>query len=272
LIIFPNCKVNLGLNILNKRPDGYHNLQTVFYPVRLQDALEIITEPEPAKTAAFTVSGIALDIKAEDNICAKAYALLKKDFPQLPAIRLHLHKVIPSGAGLGGGSADGAAALLLLNKKYGLGLSGRQLMDYALQLGSDCPFFVVNKPCFATGRGEVLAEIDLDLSAYKIVIVNPGIYVSTAAAFAGLQVNTEVPDMAAVISGPVEAWKDNLTNDFEAGIFAQYPEIRAIKEQLYSQGAVYASMSGTGSTVYGIFRKEAEVLNAFPSSCFFRIV
>ena len=164
MILFPNAKINLGLNIIRKRADGYHDLETVFYPIVVQDALEIIKNENSNEEVSISFSGILVNGKTEDNLCLKAYRLLKKDLPQLPAVKIHLHKTIPAGCGLGGGSADGACMLMLLNQKFSLGLSTQQLLDYALQLGSDCPFFIINKPCFATGRGESLEPISIDLS------------------------------------------------------------------------------------------------------------
>jgi len=181
MLSFPNCKINLGLHILGKRDDGFHNLETVFYPVPFKDALELI--PSTNTGIEFTATGLAVDGNAADNLCAKAYHLLKKDFPEIPTIKIHLHKAIPLGAGLGGGSADAAFMLKLLNEKFKLNLSTDQLINYALQLGSDCPFFIINKPCLATGRGEMLEEIAVDLSAYKIVLINPGIHINTGWAF-----------------------------------------------------------------------------------------
>jgi 4-diphosphocytidyl-2-C-methyl-D-erythritol kinase len=266
VIVFPNCKINLGLHIIRKRPDGFHDLETLFYPVFLQDALEIITS-ESAVAVQFTQSGIAIE-NTPDNICLKAYYLLKKDFPQLPSIQMHLHKAIPIGAGLGGGSADGAFTLLLLNNKYNLQLTEPQLITYALQLGSDCPFFIKNKPCLGGGRGEDLQELPLDLSAYKIVIVNPGIHVNTGWAFSQLQPASPALALAEVVQKPIPEWKQYLVNDFEKPIFTHYPQIQACKETLYNMGAVYASMSGSGSTVYGLFNKEKELSFSFPAHYF----
>ena len=186
MIVFPNCKINLGLKILGKRDDGFHNLETVFYPIPFKDALEIIANTQNKNGVEFTGTGLAVDGEAIDNLCVKAYQLLKNDFPQLPAVKIHLHKAIPMGAGLGGGSADAAFMLRLLNEKFNLNLSTPQLLNYALQLGSDCPFFISNKPCMATGRGEVLEEVAVDLSAYKIVLINPGIHINTGWAFSQL--------------------------------------------------------------------------------------
>jgi 4-diphosphocytidyl-2-C-methyl-D-erythritol kinase len=258
MIVFPNCKINLGLHILQKRTDGFHDLETVFYPIALQDALEVVQNPSPTPTIQFNTTGLKIDSSAEDNICFNAYQLLKKDFPELPAIKMHLHKVIPSGAGLGGGSSDGAFTLLLLNKKFSLGLSEEQLLNYALQLGSDCPFFIKNKPCYATGRGERLEEIELDLSHYKIVLINPRIHIHTGKAFSKITPCHQRTSIKEIIQQPIGKWKDLLKNDFEEVVFAEYPEVKTIKEELYKQGAVYASMSGSGSSIYGLFHKNTE--------------
>lgn len=258
MIVFPNCKINLGLHILQKRADGFHDLETVFYPIALQDALEIVQSPSPVPTIQFNTTGLKIDSSAEDNICFKAYQLLKRDFPQLPAIKMHLHKAIPSGAGLGGGSSDGAFTLLLLNKKFNLGLSAEQLINYALQLGSDCPFFIKSKPCYATGRGERLEEIELDLSHYKIVLVNPQIHIHTGKAFSKIIPSNQRTSIKEIIQQPIEKWKELLKNDFEEVVFSEHPQVKTIKEKLYKQGAVYVSMSGSGSSVYGLFNKDAE--------------
>lgn len=277
MIVFPNCKINLGLHILNKREDGYHNLETVFYPLQWRDALEVVRGDDGRQTAddsaathnspltthiSFSSTGLLIAGDEKNNLCIKAYHLLKKDFPALPPVQMHLHKAIPTGAGLGGGSADGAFALKLLNDKFQLGLSTQQLIDYALHLGSDCPFFIINKPCFATGRGELLETVELDLSAYKFAIVNPGIHVNTGWAFANLSGRSKRPDseqktdLKHIIQQPISTWKDQLTNDFEEPVSKAHPEIASIKQQLYDAGAVYASMTGSGSTVFGIFEKE----------------
>lgn len=268
MIVFPNCKINLGLNITRKREDGFHDLETVFYPIYIKDALEVIQQPDANALTTFSQSGITIEGNANDNLCLKAYHLLKKDFPQLPNIQLHLHKVIPMGAGLGGGSSDGAFTLKLLNQKFQLGLSVEQLIDYALQLGSDCPFFIINQPCFATGRGEFLQKINVDLSAYHFIIVNPGIHVNTSWAFTQLTPQLTGQSISDIITQPVNNWRDVLINDFERPVFEKYPEIKAIKEKLYEAGAVYASMSGSGSTVYGIFTTKPTLDNSFPAHYF----
>ncbi|WP_462263062.1 4-(cytidine 5'-diphospho)-2-C-methyl-D-erythritol kinase [Ferruginibacter sp.] len=270
MIVFPNCKINLGLHILSKRQDGFHNLETVFYPIALKDALEII--PSPASSIEFTGSGLTVDGKEDDNICIKAYQLLKRDFPQLPFIKMHLHKAIPMGAGLGGGSADGAFTLQLLNTKFNLGLSLQQLIDYALQLGSDCPFFIINKPCYATGRGELLEGIDITLADYKIAIVNPGIHVNTGWAFSQITPAEPHKKIKEIIAQPIASWKAELINDFEAPVFEKYTEIKNIKEAMYNEGAVYAAMSGSGSTVYGIFEKQISLPSFIDKNYFVKII
>ena len=270
MIVFPNCKINLGLHILQKRTDGFHNLETVFYPIALHDALELIQNPSPTTDIEFTTSGLEIPSTIEQNICVKAYRLLKKDKPELPAIRMHLHKVISSGAGLGGGSSDGAFALTLLNKKFNLGLSEDQLLQYALQLGSDCPFFIKNQPCFATSRGEMLEELQLNLSGYQIVLVNPNIHINTGQAFSKVTPRSDRTSIRDIIHQPIAQWKETLKNDFEEGVFSEYPQIKIIKEQLYQQGAVYASMSGSGSTVYGLFNTHTQPQFDFPAHYFIK--
>lgn len=255
MVAFPNCKINLGLNILQKREDGYHNIETVFFPLSLRDVLEIVTAKNNTQ---FTNTGIKAG-KAEDNLCLKTYYLVKKDYPQLPEINMHLHKAIPIGAGLGGGSADAAFTLSLLNKKYELNIPDSKLFDYALQLGSDCPFFLLNKPCLASGRGEKMEEFVLSLSAYKILIVNPGIHVNTKEIFQQIKPAFPSKKIKEIIQQPIETWKSTLTNDFEKVVFSLHPEIKKIKENLYMHKAIYASMTGTGSTVFGIFRKEDKI-------------
>jgi len=273
VIVFPNCKINLGLRILSKRTDGYHDLETVFYPLSFYDALEVIPDEVKdlnASRVLFSNSGLSINGNTNDNLCIKAYNLLKKDFPQLAGIQMHLHKAIPSGAGLGGGSADAAFTLKLLNEKFNLALSTDQLINYALQLGSDCPFFIINKPCFATGRGEILEPATIDLSAYKFIIINPGIHISTTNAFSGITPALPAKSVKEIIQQPIETWKNELINDFEKTIFSQHPEIAMIKKKLYDDGALYSSMSGSGSTVYGIFEKDNDTKFHFPSNYFIK--
>ena len=272
MLTFPNCKINLGLNILRKRSDGFHDLETIFYPIALNDVLEIVPSPIDQRSplndhqdARFTTSGLVIDGEEKDNLCIKAYRLLKKDFPQLPAVHMHLHKHIPMGAGLGGGSSDGAFTLALLNKKFNLGISREQLPAYALQLGSDCPFFLHNKPCYATGRGETLEDIALDLSRYSFLLVNPGIHINTGWAFSNIiPHDAKQSQLKEAIQEPISDWKHHLVNDFEKPVFDLYPEIKAIRDTLYEKGALYAAMSGSGSTVFGIFEQPVSI--GFPES------
>ncbi|WP_026752159.1 4-(cytidine 5'-diphospho)-2-C-methyl-D-erythritol kinase [Sediminibacterium sp. C3] len=249
MVVFPNCKINLGLHITGKRPDGFHSLETVFYPVALTDMLEMIT----ADAVSFQSTGLHIPGATDNNLCLKAYHILKNDFPDLPPVQMHLHKIIPMGAGLGGGSADGAFALQLINNKYKLGLSTEQLIAYAAKLGSDCPFFILNQACYATGRGEILQPVSLDLSGWYFVLVNPSIHVNTKWAFEQITPGPSGKDLLAIIQSPVDEWKDSLSNDFEAPIAKAYPAIQEIKDQLYALGASYAAMSGSGSTLFGLF-------------------
>jgi 4-diphosphocytidyl-2-C-methyl-D-erythritol kinase len=255
MIAFPHCKINLGLSIIAKRADGYHELETVFYPVALQDMVEIVHSNNTSSEIQFSNTGLAIPGDETNNLCIKAYHLLKKDFPSIPAIKMHLHKHIPMGAGLGGGSSDGSAVLRLLNQQFNLGLSVTQLVAYAAQLGSDCPFFIYDNPCHATGRGELLSPIPCNLSDYTIVLVHPEIHVSTAWAFGQLTPHAKEKSIATIVSQPMETWKEELINDFEAPIFVAHPYLAKIKAELYQQGAIYASMSGSGSSLFGLFPK-----------------
>lgn len=264
MVLFPNCKINLGLLVAGKRPDGYHDLETIFYPVPLRDAAEIITCSSKKDHPGFelTITGTDIPGDPSTNLCTKAWQLIKNDFPQIPAVRIHLHKAIPIGAGLGGGSSDGAFTLILLNEKLKLNLTTEKLLNYALQLGSDCPFFILNKPCYATGRGEVMEEISVGLEEYQFVIINPEIHISTADAFRGLSASEkELSSLKKIIAHPVNTWKDNLLNEFEDPIFKKFPVLKDIKQMLYDSGADYASMSGTGSSIYGIFHNSKKTAN-----------
>lgn len=264
MVHFPNAKINLGLRVLAKREDGYHNLETVFYPVAVRDAIEVV---EGGTDIEFTQSGHAVAGDPEKNLCLKAYRMLKQDYPPVPPCKIHLHKAIPERGGLGGGSADGSFTLMLLNKKFRLGIEQKKLQQYALQLGSDCPFFILNRPCHATGRGEILEPVTTDLSSYHILIVNPGISIETGKAFS--MIPPAADDrllLKDALQQPVEKWKDHVFNDFEAYAFHAFPEIADIKEKMYRAGALYASLSGSGSSVYGIFRERRET--SFPPGYF----
>jgi len=249
MIVYPNAKINIGLNVLEKQADGYHELSSVFYPVNeLSDMLEIL----PAKHFSFSSSGIA--IPGNSNICVKAFELLKSDF-DITNVIMHLHKQIPIGAGLGGGSADGAFALKALNEIFRLELSIIELEDYALQLGADCPFFIDNTPKYVTGKGGKMKEIDLDLSVYELKFVFPELHISTTEAYGGVMPKQPETNLLDLISKPIENWKTTVKNDFEVSAFEKHPQLEKIKEKLYADGAIYASMTGSGSVIYGLFRR-----------------
>jgi len=255
MIQFSPCKINLGLSILAKRADGFHALETVFYPLALQDIVEVV----PAKLFTFSHTGISIPGEASTNLCVKAYHLLKADFPQISDVKIHLHKNIPMGAGLGGGSGDGTTVLILLNQLFELNLTQKQLIEYAARLGSDCPFFIFNEACHATGRGEILEPTSIDLSSYTIALVHPGIHIATSWAFQQLSPCVKEKSIATIIKQPMNTWKSELINDFEAPVFKAHPSLEAFKNNLYSQGAIYASMSGSGSSLFGIFPKGTKI-------------
>ena len=278
MVTFPNCKINLGLRILQKRADGFHDLETVFYPLAFSDALELIRSDGTAGSLEYSQTGLPVSGNTEDNLCVKAWQLLKQDFPQLPAAKMYLHKVLPMGAGLGGGSADGAFALKLINEKFGLNLGRDQLLKYAVELGSDGPFFIINKPCLARGRGEILEEAGIDLAAYTIVLINPGIHVNTGWAFRVLDAvadpvqEKDKRPLTDILAEPIENWRHGLENDFEIPVFEKYPEIKMIKEELYAKGALYSAMSGSGSTVFGIFNGAVDSKLFAGSNYFVKVV
>lgn len=248
MISFPNAKINLGLHITSKRKDGYHEIETCMYPVPLCDALEMIIDRNPN----WNSTGLHIPGDSKDNLILKAEKLLRKDFPGLPNLNIHLHKNIPMGAGLGGGSADGAFALRLMNNLFDLHLDNFFLEEYAAQLGSDCPFFIENAPAIARGRGELLEPITLSLKGVHLVLINPGIHVGTKEAYAGVIPTPPKVKLEEVLADR-SRWKTELVNDFEPSVFETFPEIREIKEKMYSSGAFYAAMSGSGSSVFGLF-------------------
>ena len=271
MITFPIAKINLGLNVVEKRPDGYHNLETVFYPVQIQDALEIFEmAPDfPSEVDCdLKVTNIHIDGDEQRNLIVRAYQLLKRDFPQMPRIHAHLYKGIPTQAGMGGGSSDCAYTIRLLNEMFTLGLSDEQMIQYAARLGADCAFFILSRPAYAEGIGELLQPISLNLSSYYIGIVRPNIPVSTREAFSLIKPQKPAKCCRDVVMQPVETWRDELTNDFEQSVFALHPEIGAIKEQLYGLGATYAAMSGSGSAVFGLFQQEVDLAAHFPKDVF----
>jgi 4-diphosphocytidyl-2-C-methyl-D-erythritol kinase len=250
MINFPNAKINIGLNITERRPDGYHNLETVFYPVKINDVLEIIE----SDVLGFESSGLPIPGRMEDNLCVKAWHLLKKDH-NVPPVKIHLHKHIPIGAGLGGGSSDAAFFIRLMNESFGIGLTVAQMEDYARALGADCAFFVEGKPVFAYEKGDRFKPVNLDLSACKIVLVMPPAHVSTSEAYRGVRPAAAATSLQELVNLPITEWKKYIKNDFEESIFKNHSVIRGVKAGLYEAGALYASMSGSGASVFGIFRE-----------------
>lgn len=270
MITFPNAKINLGLNIEEKRPDGYHNLETIFYPINLQDALEVTRRENNDKEYTLHISGSPLEGEPEDNLVVKAYKLLKKDYPGLLPVDIHMYKHIPAGAGLGGGSSDAACMIKLLNDKFSLGLSTERMEEYAVKLGADCAFFIRNKPVFATGIGNLFEPVELSLKGYHIILIKPDIFVSTRDAFAEIKPVRPAVSLKEIVKQPMETWKHSMKNDFEDSVFKKFPEIAAIKDELYDLGAVYAAMSGSGSSVYGIFKAPIENVEDKFCGCFCR--
>lgn len=259
MIMFPNAKVNLGLYITQKRNDGFHNIETLFLPVpKLCDILEILPQTNQSKAVVFTQTGIEVDADIDDNLCVKAYALLSK-YADLPKVAMHLHKQIPLGAGLGGGSANGAFALKMLNEMASQGVDQNTLADIALELGSDCPFFLTNYPSFASGRGERLQEVNINLKGFYILLANPGIHVNTGKAYGLSTPKPALFNLRHIGQLPMEQWKESVYNDFEKVVFPLHPEIADLKEKFYQMGATYASMSGSGSTVFGFFSKRPDI-------------
>lgn len=269
MITYPNAKINLGLNIVEKRPDGYHNLETVFYPINIQDALEVTTS-ESENEYSLTISGSPIEGDPENNLVVKAYKLLKQDFPEIPGINIHMYKHIPTGAGLGGGSADAAFMIKLLNEKFKLNISVEKMEEYSAKLGADCAFFIQNKPVYASGIGNIFEPIQLSLKGYYLVLVKPDIFVSTKDAFAHIKPKKPTNSLKDIIRMPVETWRAVMKNDFEESVFIKYPDIAAIKDKLYDMGAIYASMSGSGSSVFGIFREQVEHVDDVFNGCFCR--
>lgn len=263
MICFPNAKINLGLNIVSRRNDGFHNLETIFYPISLKDGLEIINSESQAQYQ-FYQTGIKIDGDPSSNIVIKAFELIMNHTTiKIPNIDIHLLKKIPTGAGLGGGSSDAAFMLKLLNETYSLGISNDKLSELALQIGADCPFFLYNKPAFASGIGSKLEPIELDLSGMYFLIVKPDVFISTKEAYSMITPKTPTLSLKDIVTRPLYEWKKLMKNDFEEPIFKKYPQICKIKLQLYELGATYASMSGSGSSLYGIFKEKPDFQNLF---------
>ena len=265
MLTFPNAKLNLGLYVTARRPDGYHELETVFLPLPWADVLEVLPAPKGQVATDLTLSGRPIPGDVATNLCLKAYQLLKADFPGLPAAQLHLHKIVPIGAGLGGGSADAAFALRAIGELFGLGLTTEALEDYARQLGADCAFFIQNTPRLAHGKGDIFEPIDLNLKGITCVVVYPGLHISTVQAFAGIVPQAPATPLREALAQPLSAWRHSVHNDFEASLAPTHPVLAEIKQQLYEAGAAYASLSGSGSAVYGLFSEMEAPTLPWPS-------
>ncbi len=264
MLVFPNAKINIGLNITQKLPTGYHHIESCFYPIPLTDALEVIK----ADVLSFTSSGIDIPGNKEENLCLRAYHLVKEAY-DIPPIAIHLHKKIPVGAGLGGGSADGAFMIKLLNDKFELGMSATQMETMAGKLGSDCPFFIKNKPVFVEGTGNVFSKIDLSLTGYYLVLAMPNVHVSTKKAYAAIIPQKPKAHLKKELENTsIADFQKSIKNGFEIPVFNQHPELSEIKNQLVKQGALYASMSGSGSSVYGIFKNNPQLVSKLEFSVF----
>lgn len=268
MVVFPCCKINLGLNVVERRTDGYHNLETVFYPIPLHDNLEVITAKNASQPYLLHNTGLSVDGADENNLVVKVYNLLREDYKQIPPVEIWLHKRIPSGAGLGGGSSDAAFMMRLLNEQYELGMDDEDIEYRLSRLGADCAFFYQARPAFATGIGDQLMPIDFDLAGWNFVLVKPDIHVSTREAYSMVRPKPSTHSLLQALSRPVETWKDTVKNDFEYSVFQHYPEIAAIKQTLYDMGAAYASMSGSGSSVFALFERSQPEAESVFSDCF----
>ncbi|MBO4870907.1 MAG: 4-(cytidine 5'-diphospho)-2-C-methyl-D-erythritol kinase [Muribaculaceae bacterium] len=266
MITFPNAKINLGLNIVQRRDDGYHNIETVFYPIPLTDVLEIV--PSASGETSLTCYGRPVDCPVEKNLVMKAFRLMEREYG-VPPVEIHLYKHIPDGAGLGGGSSDASHTLLMLNEMNNLGLTRERLAELASTLGADCPFFIYNRPMMATGIGDVFTPVDLNLNGYTLALIKPDVSVPTAQAYARVQPAQPTTHVDEIITWPIDMWDGQLNNDFEPSVFAAHPQLWGIKLRLLEAGAVYAAMSGSGSAMFGIFKADnvtADTL-AFADNC-----
>ncbi|MDP6908989.1 MAG: 4-(cytidine 5'-diphospho)-2-C-methyl-D-erythritol kinase, partial [Flavobacteriales bacterium] len=251
-------KINLGLNILLRRQDGFHEIESVFYPIPWRDILEIVPEKSGKGSASITSSGVEIPSDGKANLCEQVYQLMHEEF-NLPSVKMHLHKIIPIGAGLGGGSADAAFTVTMLNELFNLKLTDDKLEQVVASVGSDCPFFIKNKAAYVTGRGEVLDSFELNLSGCWMLLVNPNIHIGTADAYAGVRIGQPEVSLKEVLKKPTSEWKGAVTNGFENSVFAKYPVLSELKDQFYRMGASYASMTGSGSTVFGIFETQPQL-------------
>jgi 4-diphosphocytidyl-2-C-methyl-D-erythritol kinase len=258
MISFPIAKFNLGLRITAKRSDGYHDIESIFYPVGLCDALEFVISDNAAEKDFLITTGINTGSDPEENLVIKTLRKLREKYT-FPFLRIHLHKVIPVGAGLGGGSSDSACLLKTINRRFELNISEQELKDISLDLGSDCPFFITGVPAFASGRGELLKPLSHFLSGFYMVIMNPGVGISTREAYQNCKPVQPSESLILLINNPITEWKKQILNDFEVFAFKKHPIIGEIKDELYNTGALFSLMSGSGSSVYGIFRKKPEL-------------
>jgi 4-diphosphocytidyl-2-C-methyl-D-erythritol kinase len=261
MVSFPHCKINLGLHVVEKRKDGYHNIETCFYPVPRTDVLEVIKSDK----FAFTTSGLTVAGNINDNLCVKAYHLMANEF-KLSSVKIHLHKILPMGAGVGGGSADAAFMLRTLNSLFELNLSQAILKSYAAELGSDCAFFLQDEPMLAEGKGEILSATPVSLKGKYLVLVKPDVHVATADAYAGVVPVKPLNNLQDVLQLPIENWRDKLVNDFESSVFKKFPVIAELKSRLYKNGAAYACMSGSGASVFGIFNSPVDLKAEFATA------
>lgn len=271
----PCAKINLGLNVTSKRPDGYHNLETVFYPVDIRD--EICIKPDNNESnqlypCTLSISGINIEGDLQQNLIVKAYNLIRKHYANIPPINVTLTKNIPTQAGMGGGSSDCAFTIKMLNEMFNLNMSIEEMQILAAKLGADCPFFINPVPSFATGIGDILTPVNIDLSPYKIAIVKPAVMISTKEAFANITVQEPTKCCKDIVMQPIETWKDELVNDFELSISSTHPEIIQIKNKLYDIGAIYASMTGSGSAVFGIFSKDMKDIDNVFDNCYTHLI
>jgi len=264
MVVFPNAKINLGLNVVNKRDDGLHDIETVFYPIQFKEVLEVL--PINSDKCSFSSTGVEIPKSEDGNLVLQAYNILAKDF-KMPNFDFRLHKLIPIGAGLGGGSADASFTIIALNKSCNLGLSLIEMEFYASKLGSDCPFFIRNEPVYATGKGDDFHEVDCSLKGKYLLLINPNIHISTATAYSGVIPQSKNEKIPEILKLPIDQWKDNLVNDFETSVFSIYPDLSEVKDQLYLKGAVYASMSGSGSSMFGLFNEKPNTAGLDHYSC-----
>ena len=254
MLVQPNCKINIGLNVVERRSDGYHNLETVFYPIPLRENLEFKELTHSDKAYELHLAGVPIAGNPDDNLIIKVYLSLKDEF-DLPALEIELYKKIPMGAGLGGGSSDAAFMMKALNEHYELGLSNKEMEERMSAFGADCAFFIQNKPAYATGIGDILTPCQLSLRNKHIVLVKPDVFISTKEAYANIHPHPAEHDLLQTIASPIEDWRHTIKNDFEDSVFPNHPELQAIKQTLYDMGAQYAAMSGSGSTLFGIFNR-----------------